>query len=69
MNCSAPFPKNDPMLPAQDATHGHCLECDSEHRLDIGCPDAVQVEWWLAVIGIVAGVLTVVLALRGAVGS
>ncbi len=66
---SAPSPKNDPMLPAQDATHGHCLECGSEHRLDLGCPHAVQVNWWLAVIGIVAAVVTLVLALRRAVGS
>lgn len=69
MNCQAQFPDDDPMLPAQDAPHGHCLECDGVHRLDTGCPHAVQINWWLAVIGIAAAAVTLVLALRRAVVS
>lgn len=57
---SAPFPKNDPMLPAQDAPHGHCLECESVHRLDNGCPHGEGLPRWLVGILCVALVVCMV---------
>jgi len=41
VNCDRnPWADDDPMLPAQDAPVGLCVECDAVHRLDLGCPFA-----------------------------
>ncbi len=66
MNCQAPFPDDDPMLPSQHPQFGECRHCGYEHRLDLGCAMA-EAERSSAMLGwvvmIVLGVAGVVVAL------
>lgn len=66
MNCQAQFPDDDPMLPAQDAPHGHCLECDGEHRLDAECDSGrLLAPWLVGILCVALVVCTAVLWCQG----
>lgn len=44
------FEADDPMLPAKNAKANLCLDCDTVHRRDLGCPRPGLLPLWLVTL-------------------
>ena len=64
-----PFREDDPMLPAKNPPPELCLDCDTVHRRDLGCPRPWLLPPWLVTVFGIAFVAVLAVLFCQAVSS